>query len=276
MIKLFAIIMCVFAGMSCQAPARVNHPFVFGVVADIQYADKSTKKDRDYRASLPNLQKCADDMNKRQPVFVIQMGDIIDGYTDDIAASIEDMDTILKVFNQLHMPKYHVLGNHCVLAGRENVKNKLGVDNFFYDFTFASAPGWRFIVLDGNDAGYGVISDSQLEWFRAALGRAQMNREKVICFCHYALLKEAAKTYRLANPQPVLDILDNHHHVVAWFAGHEHTGGYAVRNGIHHLTFKGMVESPEHSAYAFVELYPTHMNINGFGDEISRQLTFPK
>lgn len=276
MIKLLTVIMCVLTCMSCQAPSRVNQPLVFGVMADIQFADKSTKNDRDYRASLPNLQKCVKDMNERRPAFVIQLGDIIDGYTEDAAASMKDMDTILGAFNQLQMPKYHVLGNHCILAERENVKNKLGVDNFFYDFAFSSAPGWRFIVLDGNDAGYGVISDSQLEWFRAALDRAQKNREKVICFCHYALLKEAAEKYRLANPQPVLDILDNHHHVVAWFAGHEHTGGYAVRNGVHHLTFKGMVESPEHNAYAFVELYPTHMNIIGVGDEISRQLTFPQ
>ncbi|MBN2210862.1 MAG: metallophosphoesterase [Sedimentisphaerales bacterium] len=276
MVKLLSVMMCIFVCISCRDTPHVNRPFVFGVMADIQYADKDEGNNRYYRTSLENLQKCVNDLNERQPAFVIQLGDIIDGYKEDTEASVKDLDSILEVFNRFEMPKYHVLGNHCVLAGRENVKNKLGVNDFFYDFTFSSAPGWRFIVLDGNDAGYGVISDEQLQWLRSTLDRTQKDNEKVICFCHYALLKEAAEKYRLANPQPVLDILDDHNGVVAWFAGHDHAGGYAVRNNVHHLTFKGMVESADRNAYALVELHPQNINIIGIGDECSRTLAISR
>jgi 3',5'-cyclic AMP phosphodiesterase CpdA len=130
------------------------------------------------------------------------------------------------------------------------------------------------VVLDGNDAGYGVVSEKQLAWFRTVLARAAARRERVICFCHYALLKEAARDHRMAQPEPLLEALDRAGCVVAWFAGHDHAGGYALRKGVHHLTFKGLVETPDHTAYAFVELHPDCLRVVGVGIENTRNLAF--
>ena len=60
--------------------------------------------------------------------------------------------------------------------------------------------------------------------------------------------------------------------VVAWFAGHDHAGGYAVRKGVHHVTLKGIFEEPVKNAYALIELHPDRIKKTGFGAEPSRDM----
>jgi manganese-dependent ADP-ribose/CDP-alcohol diphosphatase len=252
----------------------IKKPFLFGIVADIQYADKDSLRGRDFRASISNLQNCVVDFNKKKPVFVIQLGDIIDGHGKDFIRSHSDMDSITRVIKRLKMPLYNVIGNHDLAAEKEYLRSSLGLSGFYYDFTVPSAKGWRFFVLDGNDGGYGIMGDEQIRWFRLNLTRAKQNGEKVICFSHYALTKLAASKHYMAKPGPVLDILDSAGCVVAWFAGHDHAGGYTMRNGVHHITIKGMVEAPGVNSYAFIKLYPDHIRIIGKGKEESRKLQF--
>jgi hypothetical protein len=76
----------------------------------------------------------------------------------------------------------------------------------------------------------------------------------------------------MAKTEPILDILDNSHCVQAWLAGHDHGGGYAFSHGIHHFTFKGMVEAPLENSYAIIEMYDDKIRIIGKGKEISREL----
>jgi len=249
-----------------------GQPFVFGVMADIQYGDKPDHLKRHYRTALARLDECVADLNQRKPAFVIQLGDIVDGYDDDQARSNKDLDTVLPKLGQLTMPVYHVIGNHCMHVGAAALHDKLGLERFYYDFTVPGAAGWRFVVLDGNDAGYGVVSDEQLAWFRRTLKEAKARDERVICFCHFALTKEAAAHHRMNKPAPVLAAIDEAGCVAAWFAGHDHQGGYARRKGVHHVTVKGIVEAPETNAYALVELYPDRIREIGFGSEPSREL----
>ena len=266
-------------------PQKVNAERlpVFGVIADIQYGDKPDSRARDYRNSLHRLDRCVLELNQKNLDFVIQMGDIIDGQGTNTVASVRDLDCVLSVFNQLSAPKYHVLGNHCQAVENMTLLQRFGQKRFYYTFDDPMANGWRFIVLDGNDAGYGVMSEAQLAWFRMTLAQAQQAGEKVICFCHYALLKDAAKNHRMAKPEPILAALDGAPCVVAWIAGHDHNGGYAHRNGVHHLTLHGMVEARGSTAYAIIQLGADRMNVTGFGNEPSRELllaipalTFPK
>jgi 3',5'-cyclic AMP phosphodiesterase CpdA len=244
----------------------------FGVVADIQFGDKQGSVSRDYRGSLSRLEQCVGDLNKQNLAFVIQLGDAIDGYGTNAVASAKDFDRVLSVFNRLSAPTYHALGNHCQSAGKDTLLQRLGLKSFYYTFTQPSAAGWRFVVLDGNDAGYGVIGDEQLAWFRATLSQAQQSGEKVICFCHFPLLKAAAESHRMAKADPLLAALDAAPCVVAWIAGHDHSGGYARRKGVHHITLHGLVEAPGSTAYAKIELRADRLAETGFGNEPSRDL----
>ncbi|MDD4190933.1 MAG: metallophosphoesterase [Mangrovibacterium sp.] len=261
--------------LPAQCPGKNNTPrqsVRFGVIADIQFADKDSNNRRFYRTSIQRLRQCVTDLNAERPAFAIQLGDIIDGHKENPVQTHRDLDAVIGVINQLSMPLYHVIGNHDMTAGREYLGTKLGMRQFYYDFSIPAAKGWRFIVLDGNDGGYGIMSDSQIAWLKETLNEAETKKERVICFCHYALIPDSTMHHYMAKPEPVLEILDNSRCVKAWFAGHDHGGGYTFRNKIHYLTFKGMIEAPLENSYALVELCEGKILIIGKGKEVSREL----
>ncbi len=247
--------------------------FAFGVMADVQYGDMETTGKRHYRESLEKLKECVTDFNTQDLAFTIQLGDIINGNTTP-EKTLSDLDTVFEAFKKLTMPVYHVIGNHCMNAGKDALVQKLGLESFYYDFTVPAAKGWRFIVLDGNDNGYGVLGVKQLEWLKQKLSEAKNNGEKVIILNHFAVLESAAAHHRMKEPQPVLDLIHESKCVVAYFAGHDHAGGYAFEDNIHHVTFKGMVEAPVKNAYAVIKVYPHKMEIEGVGKQERKELIF--
>lgn len=246
--------------------------FSFAVISDIQYSDKDSRGARHYRDAMGRLDECITHLNTLDIAFTIQLGDLIDGHKRNQHKTHNDLERILTVWNKLNMPKYHVVGNHCLKAGKKMLKQKLGLKKFYYDFTTPEAKGWRFLVLDGNDAGRGVLGSEQLEWLREKLHQTEDNNELVILFNHYALLESTAKYRRMKDPQPVLELINQSKAVVAYIAGHDHVGGYDLHNGIHHLTVKAMVDSPKASTYATVTVYRERFTITGYGAEPSREL----
>jgi hypothetical protein len=256
----------------CAGPAwldRSDGRFTFGVIADVQYADKDTKGARAYRPALGQLKKSVQQLNREDLVFTIQLGDIIDGNSTP-EKTHADLADVMRPFKTLKSPLYHVVGNHCLEADREVLAETLGLTSFYYDFTEKKAPGWRFVVLDGDDAGYGVLGEDQLAWLEKTLAQAQSNHERVIIFNHFAVWKDAAKRHHMKKPDPLLQILDAYDCVAAYFAGHDHSGGYAVRKGVHHITVKGMVEAPIKNAFATITVTPDQLIEKGFGKEPDR------
>lgn len=245
----------------------------FAAVADIQYADKDTAGTRFYRESPAKLHSVAADLNRAQPAFIIHLGDLTDGQPKPELCK-QDVETIAAALKCVTARWKHVLGNHDAKAGRELLAGPLGFKEFRYEFTLPKLAGWRFVVLDGNDAGYGIFSAQQLDWFRSVLAQAKTRQERVICFCHFPLIKEKDKGHVAAKPAPVLKVLEESGCVVAWLAGHDHTGGYVLRNGIHHLTLRGMCETKDKPAAAVIRLFSDHLSITGYGRESSRECTF--
>ena len=246
--------------------------FSFGVIADVHFGDKETKGGRHFRETLDRLKECVEELNKQKLAFTIQLGDMIDGNDETSEETRSNLEIVLEEYDKLSMPKYHVVGNHCLLAGKKIIHQKLKLSKFYYDFTIPVAKGWRFIVLDGNDKGYGVLGKEQLAWFKSKLAEACGDKEKVIVFNHFALLKSAARDGRMKTPQRVLKLINESGCVVAYFAGHDHAGGYAFQDGIHHITVKAMVEAPIRNAYAVIEVYPAKLKEVGYGKEPSREM----
>lgn len=247
--------------------------FSFGVVADVQYAEKETKNNyRFFSESPARLNQCVKDLNQHDLAFTIQLGDLINGNGEKTS---EEMVRILGIYNTLSMPKYHVIGNHDlsdVYKDKSTLVNTLGISNAYYDFTSPKAKGWRFIVIDGNDPREGEVGPRQLEWLTSKLSEASGKKEKVIVFCHYALLKKAAG-WGMFKAEKVLQAINSSDCVEAYIAGHFHGGGYTFANGVHHITVKGMVEAHD-NAYAVIDVYPGKLKEIGFSDEPSRELTF--
>ena len=263
---------CAWAAAQSNAPAPL---LKFAALADIQYADKITLGPRHYRHAPGKLALCAKEIERQQPAFIIHLGDLTDG-RQSLAHRRADVETITAEIKKITVPWRFVLGNHDAAAGRELLTDALGFKEFHYTFTQPGVPGWRFVVLDGNDAGYGVMSAKQLDWFRGVLAQAKAQGERVICFCHFPLIEAASQRGHIMHkPAPVLDVLDNAPGVVvAWLCGHDHAGGYALRQGVHHLTLQGTCESKDEPAMATLSLFPDHLLVAGFGRVPSRELPF--
>lgn len=291
--------LCVLPAMAVfpQAVAPQARPVLrFGVVADVQYADKQQAGRRDYRASLPKLEACVDALNAQDLAFVIQLGDLIDG-------GEENLGPVLAAYNRLRAPARHVLGNHDFATARPALLERLGMKRAYYDFGLR---GWRFVVLDGMDLSVtggwppgspnfeqartllgglkaggasnaydwnGGIGDRQKRWLKETMARAEAGRERVIVFSHFPILREASTAAHLLwNHEEVLALVESSRAAAAFLNGHDHSGGYAQRNGIHHVTLEGMVEAGARSAYAVVEVYGDRLVIHGTGAVKSRVL----
>lgn len=72
----------------------------------------------------------------------------------------------------------------------------------------------------------------------------------------------------------VLDLLNDNTSVVAYFSGHHHEGNYVQEKGIHHLTFKGMVEAQTDISFGIIDVYRDRLVITGSGDQKDRILKF--
>jgi hypothetical protein len=68
--------------------------------------------------------------------------------------------------------------------------------------------------------------------------------------------------------------LGRHRNVVAWFNGHNHAGGFALVEGLPCVTFHGMVETPDTSAFATAWFLSDRVILAGQGREPSRELIF--
>lgn len=165
--------------------------FTFGVIADIQYADiddgynYTRTRRRYYRSSLQLLRKAQDSWAEAavQPDFILQLGDIIDGFNKGHDASERALDTVLKQFGSSPVDVHHVWGNHefynfsrsSLLDSRLNTSRfsdrsrsgaRAGAD--IYAYHFSPFPGFMFVVLDAYDVSL-LGREKSSEEYRSAL-----------------------------------------------------------------------------------------------------------
>ena len=289
---------CILAGFTVVISSSwawtENEPFSFGVIADCQYSDHKTSGVRQYRDSPEKLQASVDQLNTLDLEFTVHLGDFID---KDWAS----FDVVEPIYSQLKMPAYFVLGNHDYSVADDKkalVHTRLGLPSRYYDFT---VQGWRFVALDGNDVSFhayprdsaeyaaaekyytdnkiesprwnGAIGDAQLKWLRGVLDDATAKGESVILMAHFPVYPE--NIHNLWNAKEIVALIDSYPCVKAYINGHNHSGNYGERSGVHYITFKGMVDTAENS-FASMEVGPQEIHITGFGREENRTLTLRK
>ena len=281
--------------LEAQSPSDL---ITFGVIADCQYCDCPATTQRFYRQSPAKLQACVDEFNRHDLAFVVHLGDFID---KDFAS----FDTLQPIVDQLQAPLRQVLGNHDFSVDeslKKQVPSRMGLKKRYYSFR---QQAWRFIVLDGNDlstfASFGQkkqkeaaamlaelkaagkdnamtwnggLGTRQLKWLQKELQKADRKREKVSLFCHFPLYP--VNPHNLWNDSKVQEILASYDCVQAYFNGHNHAGAYGKKEGIHYLTFKGMVDTPEQTSYAIISLYHDRIVIEGFGRQADQELPLRK
>lgn len=94
----------------------------FGIITDSQYADiddcQVYGRTRYYRSSLNQVKKAISDWSKKKShfKFVLQLGDIIEGFRGNKLNRVLHLNEILNEFSKLNKPVYHCWGNHEMYA----------------------------------------------------------------------------------------------------------------------------------------------------------------
>jgi manganese-dependent ADP-ribose/CDP-alcohol diphosphatase len=270
--------------------------FSFGIIADVQYADYDPVGTRFYRSSLKKLREAVTSFRNDSADFIINLGDLID-------KDYRSYKPVLDIIDSSRLKTYHVSGNHDYSVD-PRYKRQLPVlqpsQKGYYSFVYNK---FRFIFLNGNEISTyistnkakinkaneyltrlknegetnaldwnGGISSEQLEWLDNQINEASVNNEKILLFCHFPVIPE--NVHNLLNYKDVLQILEKHQNIIAWFNGHNHEGNYGNFNMIHFITFKGMVETDSTNSFALVEVYKNKIWIRGNGREKSQILAF--
>ncbi|WP_242202697.1 metallophosphoesterase [Aestuariivivens insulae] len=269
--------------------------FDVGIIADCQYCNCDNSTARYYKKSTKRLQDAVDELNTKDLNYVIHLGDFIDR---DFAS----FDSVLPIWNKLKSDKKHVLGNHDFSVAdslKKEVMAKMGLSKRYYSF---KAHNWRFIVLDGNDLSYhgaisevkkketdslfnrlkkdslpnlqswnGGLSKTQLHWVKKELDDAVLKKEQVGFYCHFPVVRDA-EVHNIWNYRQFLELIKDYGNVKFYFNGHNHHGDYIEKNGVHFLTFKGMVDTPNSTAFSVVRITKDSILIKGYGREQSRRL----
>lgn len=268
----------------------------FGVMADCQYCNCDPSPFRYYRHSTGKLAACIAELNKHDLDFAVHLGDFID---KDFAS----FDSLQPIIDQLDTKLHHVLGNHD-FSVEEKLKKKvparMGLKRRYYSFEYGN---WQFIVLDGNDLSLyaapgkrkkrmaeamlqkaqavekasakdwnGGLSEKQMNWLDRQLERAENKGRKVILLCHFPVYP--VDQHNLWNHDSVIGLIEKYSCVKAYFNGHNHAGNYVLQHGIHFLTFKGMVDTPEENAFAVVMITKDRIIVKGYGRQEDLVLDF--
>lgn len=269
--------------------------FSFGLIADIQYCECKNYGSRFFNKSLSKLNKAVKDINNSDAEFIFTLGDLIE-------KNYKSFDPVLEILKKSDKKVYHVLGNHDYEVKnryKRKVEYRLTGETSYYSF---SMQGYRFIALNTCEISTysgsmfatikaaniierlkrenlpyafewnGTMSRKQIEWFKSELREADKMNEEVLVFSHHTI--EPLGTHNMYDRAKILDIVSDFDNIIAWFAGHEHSGGYGNYNNIHFVTLEGMVETADTNAWAMVEIYEDKIIIKGKGRQESLSLPY--
>lgn len=276
-----------------QPPAACDNTlFTYGIIADCQYCNCTNGT---FGYSIPKLQEAVDTFNARKVSHTLHLGDFIQ-------QNFSSYDSVAPVYSSLDSAHYYAFGNHEFDVTPEEkpmIISRLGMPDYYYDFTKYN---WRFIVLESTELAFyseevhpdkvaerdalwasiegatnrrtynGGMSQEQLIWLDSALTDAESKGQKAVLFSHHPVWPLTSAT--LWNYQDVIDVVEAHDNVVAYMNGHNHSGNYAIKNGVHYVTFQAMVSTPDENSFSLVEVYRDRLEVNGYGRQDDFTLPF--
>lgn len=164
--------------------------------------------------------RAIDRLNRLRPEFVMSVGDLIEGYTEDSLAVARQWAAFDSLAQPLDMPFFALPGNHDISNAmmRRQWMHRYGAAS--YTFTYK---GVLFIVMDSNDGDGVVISDRQVSQVKDALA-AHADVRWTFVFMHHPLWR-----YEESGFDEVESALAGRPHTV--LAGHTHRYEHDTRSG---------------------------------------------
>ena len=215
-----------------------------------------------------------------RPDFIVAIGDLVHGGRLDRLPG--DFDQLKQLLKPLAPPLYTTLGNHEVVQQEGNLEYEAAYRKMFGDdrvsYTFEHG-GFLFIML--NNAGAAVVKEDVIHarnaWLRGVLEK-NTTKEKILC-CHIPIIavrdeKTLAESFGFAtfhaHDAELLDLVDSHaSSILAVLSGHLHLTGYAMRNGVPHVSIAGTASYPSDFARFVVFDNKIEMNVHQLPTELS-------
>lgn len=181
-----------------------------------------------------------------RPEFVVQVGDLIHGYTYDQRRAEKEWDIFKRQIAPLSAPYYPVPGNHDITTKEIDAMFGMAMNRpkpYYYSFDHESI---HFIILSSyEDQAADVIGPEQEAWLRADL-EAHKGARHIFVALHtpFHMGKETEKWDHIHEAL-------TQYPVRAVFTGHSHVYDYEVRDGIHYFC----LNSAGRMAYATANAY---------------------
>jgi len=122
-------------------------------------------------------------LNRLRPEFVMSVGDLIEGYTDDSLAVAVQWRAFDGVVGPLEVPFFALPGNHDISNDMMRRQWRARYGAAFYTFTYKGA---LFIVMDSNDGDGVEIGERQVGHIRKVL-RRHADARWTFVFMHHPL-----------------------------------------------------------------------------------------
>lgn len=168
-----------------------------------------------------------DQARRLRPAFVMQVGDLIEGYNSDLEVIEEEWSRFKKQVGPLApVPFYAVPGNHDVFNGEREVDPRLEDiyskhwGPLYYSFVYKNT---LFVILntDSTEATNNIVGE-QLLWLKKVLKDSDAEHKFVFMHRPPLLLKDGERLHQL--------FVDNG--VERAFYGHHHHYHHFVRDGV--------------------------------------------
>ena len=159
-------------------------------------------------------------LNLLRPEFVVSVGDLIEGYTEDVAQVEKEWTEFLGFINQLQMRFFFVAGNHDLTNPMMHDIWRKHFGTEWYSFDYKNV---HFLCLSTEDP-TSRIGDEQLAWIKKDLAESQGARWTFVLL-HKPLWTYAERELSAGNQdstqwKQVEALLSSRPHTV--FAGHVH------------------------------------------------------
>lgn len=207
-----------FAHAAVDAPKAADDEFHFIVLGDSQFDDP------------PTFNRMIDDVRLLYPAFVIQVGDLIEGYTNDLETVATEWERFGRQIAPLApIPFLPVPGNHDLYNAERRSDPALEAlyrqtwGDTYYTFAYRNA---GFFVLNSDSPGNERRIDAvQWQWLERELEKSRA--EHLFVFMHRppSSLENAAALHELLRRFPVRYV----------FYGHLHHYHFEERDGIRYV-----------------------------------------
>jgi len=168
-------------------------------------------------------------LNLLRPEFVVSVGDLIEGYTNDVARAQQEWSEFLGFINELQMRFFFVAGNHDVTNPMLHDLWRKHFGREWYSFDYK---GVHFLCLSSEDPS-ATLGEEQVKWAEDDLKKHRDARWTFVLL-HKPLWVYAERELAAGNPDrtnwtKIAAALGSRPHTV--FAGHVHHYVQFERNG---------------------------------------------